>query len=65
MESLSKNAENQGVKSVDRSDFDDENFGQQIAEIQKDKEEDKKHRESKISSLMSELNENTDNWRWV
>lgn len=60
MEIFSRNIDNQEVKSVDTWDFDDENLEQQIAEIQKDKEEDRKQRESKIADLVSELNDDSD-----
>ena len=60
MENLSRKIANQEGKSMDGSDFDEENFEQQMSKIQEAKDEDKKQRKPKLSVLMSELNEDTE-----
>ena len=57
MESISRNIENQEIKSLKLENFDEEKFKQQTETIQKDKEEDRRQRESRLETLISELNE--------
>ena len=60
MENLSRKIENQEVKSIDRSDFDEEESKQQAIEIQEAKDEDIKQREPELASLNHKFNENVD-----
>ena len=57
MENLSRNIENQEVKSVNRLDFDEENYEQNLKGIHEEDIEEKKQREPKLENLMSELSD--------
>ena len=57
MENLSRNIENQEVKSVDKSDFNGEKYEQNIMETQKERAENKKQNEPVIADLITKYNE--------
>ena len=60
METISSNIENGEIESLDRWSFDQKKFEQQVEEIQRDKDEDRKQRESELRGKMHKLNEDTD-----
>lgn len=60
MENLSRNIENQKVESVDRPNFDGENYEQNLKGIHKEDIEEKKQREPELDNLDYKLNEKVD-----
>ena len=65
MENLSRNIENQEVKSVNRLDFDEENYEQNLKGIHEEDIEEKKQREPVIDGLITELFEDNDKTKEV